>query len=384
MAGDSKNMSVTPKLFQPFKLGELTLGHRVVLAPLTRFRHTEYKHVALPNVKEYYAQRASTPGTLLISEATVIAPQAGGYKNGPGIYSDEQIAAWKEVTDNVHAQGSFLYLQLWALGRAAGVKDLTDEDPSYEVVAPSAIKLSDHEDTPRAMTILEIKQYIEWYADAARKAVELAGFDGVEIHGANGYLIDQFLQDVTNTRTDEYGGSIENRSRFGLEVVDAVTKAVGAFKVGIRLSPWGKFQEMGMKDPLPQFSHFVTELKKQCPDLAYIHLVEPRVHNANTRDPDDIGAQEQNDFLREIWAPKPVISAGAYSRELAIKTAEDKGDLIAVGRYFISNPDLPLRWRHDLPLTKYNRDTFYLLGDSSPTGYTDYPFTEKTLEQSSM
>ncbi|KAL1746673.1 hypothetical protein HDZ31DRAFT_81052 [Schizophyllum fasciatum] len=376
--------SAIPKLFQPAKVGDITLAHRVVLAPLTRFRHTDLKHVALPNVKEYYAQRGSTPGTLLISEATFISPQAGGYKNAPGIWSDEQINAWKEVTERVHAQGSFLYLQLWALGRAAVASELKEEDPSFDYVAPSAIQLTGHAETPRPLTVPEIKQYVQWYADAAQKAVARAGFDGVEIHGANGYLIDQFLQDVSNTRTDEYGGSVENRSRFGLEVVDAVVKAIGASKVGIRLSPWGKFQDMRMADPKPQFAHFVTELRARHPELAYIHLVEPRVQGNETRQASDIAEHESNDFLRALWAPRPLISAGAYTRELALKAAEEKGDLIAVGRYFISNPDLPLRWRHNLPLTEYNRDTFYLKGDSSPLGYTDYPFAEKTAEQSRL
>ncbi|KAI5823787.1 NADH:flavin oxidoreductase/NADH oxidase [Schizophyllum commune Tattone D] len=376
--------STLPKLFQPIKVGDLTLAHRVVLAPLTRFRGTKFEHVPLPNVKEYYRQRGSTPGTLLITEATFISPQAGGYTNVPGIWSDEQISKWKEVTDTVHAEGSFIYLQLWALGRAAVAAELKAEDPSFDYVAPSAIKLTGHDETPRALTIPEIKQYVQWYATAAKNAVERAGFDGVEIHGANGYLIDQFLQDVSNHRTDEYGGSIENRSRFGLEVVDAVVKAVGASKTGIRLSPWGKFQDMRMADPLPQFSYFATELKTRHPDLAYLHLVEPRAQGFAILRDEDLEARESNDFLRKIWAPKPLITAGAYTRELAIKTAEEKGDIIAVGRYFISNPDLPLRWRHNLPLTEYNRDTFYLKGDASPTGYTDYPFAEKTAEQSKL
>ncbi|KAL1690560.1 hypothetical protein GGG16DRAFT_55350 [Schizophyllum commune] len=367
----------TPKLFQPAQVGDLTLAHRVVLAPLTRFRHTDLSHVALPNVKEYYAQRGSTPGTLLISEATFIAPQAGGYKNAPGIWSDEQIKAWKEVTDRVHAQGSFIYLQLWALGRAAVASELKEEDPSFDYVAPSAVQLTGHPETPRPLTVPEIKQYVQWYATAARNAVEKAGFDGVEIHGANGYLIDQFLQDVTNKRTDEYGGSVENRARFGLEVVDAVVAAIGAKKVGIRLSPWNQFQEMRMEDPIPQFTYFVKELKARHPDFAYIHLVEPRVIGIENRDEKDIDPREQNDFLRAIWAPKALISAGGYNRELALKIAEEKGDLIAFGRFFISNPDLPRRLKEDIPLTPYNRATFYLKGDSSPTGYTDYPFAEK-------
>ncbi|KAI5886274.1 FMN-linked oxidoreductase [Schizophyllum commune H4-8] len=376
--------SAIPKLFQPVKVGDVTLAHRIVLAPLTRFRATKFEHVPLPNVKEHYRQRGSTPGTLLITEATFIAPQAGGYTNVPGIWSDEQISKWKEVTDSVHAEGSFVYLQLWALGRAAVAAELKAEDPSFDYVAPSPIKLTGHDETPRALTMPEIKQYVQWYATAAHNAVKRAGFDGVEIHGANGYLIDQFLQDVSNHRTDEYGGSIENRSRFGLEVVEAVVKAVGASKTGIRLSPWGKFQDMRMADPLPQFSYFANELKTRHPDLSYLHLVEPRAQGFAILRDEDLEARESNDFLRKLWAPKPLITAGAYTRELAIKTAEEKGDIIAVGRYFISNPDLPLRWRHNLPLTEYNRDTFYLKGDASPTGYTDYPFAEKTAEQSKL
>ncbi|KAI5886287.1 FMN-linked oxidoreductase, partial [Schizophyllum commune H4-8] len=367
--------STIPRLFQPVKVGELTLAHRIALAPLTRFRHTKTDHIALPIVKEYYAQRASTPGTLLISEATLNSPQAGGYIHAPGIWSDEQISKWKEVTDAVHAKGSFIFLQLWALGRTAVTSELKEDDPSYEYIAPSAVQLTGHDDIPRPLCVPEIKQYVQWYAIAARNAVERAGFDGVEIHGANGYLVDQFLQDVSNKRTDEYGGSIENRSRFGLEVTAAVVQAVGASKVGIRLSPWSRFQDMRMKDPAPQFTHFVTELRARHPDLAYLHLIEPRAEGYMSRHAEDIEAGESNDFLRAIWAPKPFISAGAYTRETAIKTAEEKGDIIAVGRYFISNPDLPLRWRQNLPLTEYNRDTFYLRGDASPTGYTDYPFT---------
>ncbi|KAL1712792.1 hypothetical protein EV715DRAFT_213011 [Schizophyllum commune] len=367
-------MSSTPKLFQPVKVGDVTLKHRVVFAPLTRFRVSNRGHVPLPNVKEYYAQRASEPGTLLISEAVFVSPQAGGYWHVPGIWSEDQVKAWKEVADRVHAEGSFIFMQIWGLGRAAQVDQLKEENPSYDYVSSSDVKLTGHEETPRPLTMPEIKQYVQWFATGARNAVERAGFDGVEIHGANGYLIDQFSQDVTNKRTDEYGGSIENRARFGLEVVDAVVAAIGAKKVGIRLSPWNQFQEMRMEDPIPQFTYFVKELKARHPDFAYIHLVEPRVVGTENRDEKDIDPREQNDFLRDIWAPKPFISAGGYNRELALKVAEEKGDLIAFGRFFISNPDLPRRLKEDIPLTPYNRATFYLKGDSSPTGYTDYPF----------
>jgi NADPH2 dehydrogenase len=254
----------TSRLFEPIRVGNLALQNRVVLAPLTRIRASN-KHVPLPNVKLYYAQRASSPGTLLITEATFIAQRAGGLPNPPGIWSDEQIKAWKEVrlssaagdtgeyltqislcwlqvTDAVHEAGSFIYCQLWALGRTANEKCLRSENPDFPYVSASDVKLDNHEESPRPLTTEEIKEYVDLHVTAAKNAVEKAGFDGVEIHGANGYLIDQFLQDVTNKRTDEYGGNVENRSRFGLEVVEAVVKAIGAEKTGIRLSPWSTFQ----------------------------------------------------------------------------------------------------------------------------------------------
>ncbi|KAK7451304.1 hypothetical protein VKT23_012646 [Stygiomarasmius scandens] len=370
----------TSKLFQPIKLGDVVLKHRVALAPLTRFR-VDAKHVPLPIVKEMYAQRASTPGTLLITEATFIAARAGGYPNAPGIWSDEQIAAWKEVTEAVHAKGSFIYLQLWALGRAAYAAVLANEDPSYDLVSASDIPLSDRpkeDPRPRPLTIPEIKEYVSLYATAASNAVHKAGFDGVEIHGANGYLLDQFMQDVSNHRTDEYGGSVENRARFTLEVVDAVVKAVGPRKTGIRLSPWNTFQDMKMDDPKPTFSYVVSEIKKAHPTLSYVHVVEPRAKGQDILEKDPAG--ESNDFIREIWTSpesdengRRLISAGGYTRDLATKIADEKGDIIAFGRPFIANPDLPLRLQHDIPLNKYDRTTFYTQGSE---GYTDYPFAE--------
>ncbi|THV00307.1 FMN-linked oxidoreductase [Dendrothele bispora CBS 962.96] len=380
--------AITSKLFRPLTVGDVTLKHRVVMAPLTRFR-ANANHVPLPIVKEMYAQRASTPGTLLITEATFIAPRASGYDHAPGIWSDEQIAAWKEVTEAVHAKGSFIYLQLWAIGRIAYVNSLAKEDPSYTVVSASDIPLSDRPATdpkPRPLSIPEIKEYIALYAQAASNAVHKAGFDGVEIHGANGYLIDQFLQDVSNKRTDEYGGSVENRTRFALEVVDAVVKAVGPRKTAIRISPWNTFQDMKMADPKPTFTHLVSEIKKSHPTLSYIHVVEPRIQGAEVV---DVPEEESNDFIREIWTSpetsetstsanaRRLISAGGYTRETAIEAAEKKGDLIAFGRLFIANPDLPYRIQHDVSLTKPDRTTFYVPNSSNPDGYTDYPFTDK-------
>lgn len=266
-----------------------------------------------------------------------------------------------QITDSVHAKGSFIFLQLWALGRAATPKQLHLEDPSLPYVSASNIPISDRNDgiSPRPLTISEIQQYVELYATAASNAVHRAGFDGVEVHGANGYLVDQFLQDVSNTRTDGYGGSPENRSRFALEVVDAIVKRVGEQKTAIRLSPWNTYQStypyptaatfcsrctpigMGMKDPLPTFACLVSHLRKNHPNLAYIHVIEPRVDGAGT-DISDIG-DRSNDFIRNIWesgdgpGQRRLVSAGGYNRALGIERADSKGDLIAYGRLFISN-----------------------------------------------
>ncbi|KAK7451316.1 hypothetical protein VKT23_012657 [Stygiomarasmius scandens] len=371
------------KLFQPIKLGDIVLKHRVALAPLTRFR-ANAKHVPLPIVKEMYAQRASTPGTLLVTEATLIAARAGGYPHAPGVWSDEQISAWKEVTEAAHAKGSFIYLQLWALGRAAYAPVLANEDSAYDLVSASDIPLSDRpkeDPRPRPLTIPEIKEYVSLYATAASNAIHKAGFDGVEIHGANGYLLDQFMQDVSNHRTDEYGGSVENRARFTLEVVDAVVKAVGPRKAAIRLSPWNTYQDMKMDDPKPTFSYIVSEIKKAHPTLSYIHVMEPRAEAQDILEKDPEG--ESNDFIREIWTSpesdengRRLITAGGYTRDLATKIADEKGDIIAFGRSFLANPDLPLRLQRDISLNQYDRSTFYVQGSEDPKGYTDYPFAE--------
>lgn len=233
--------SADTRLLAPTRLSALNLAHHLVLAPLTRLRAAHPSHVPSPFAATYYAQRAAVPGTLLITEATFISARAGGYNRVPGLWSDAQIAAWKAVVDAVHARGSFIFPQLWALGRAARPDALAAE--GFERVSASDVPLaSASPDAPRPLTIAEIKEYVADYANAARRAVHEAGFDGVEVHGANGYLIDQFLQDVTNIREDDYGGSVEKRCRFGLEVVKACCEAVGEERVGIRLSPWSEFQ----------------------------------------------------------------------------------------------------------------------------------------------
>lgn len=355
------------KLFEPTVIGNLKLQHRVVMAPLTRFRAIK-NHIPSDMTPEYYGQRASVPGTLLISEATFIAERAGGYPYAPGIWNEAQIQMWKKVTDVVHAKGSYIFCQLWALGRAADPALLARSNHPF--VSSSDLPIPGKKVAPRPLTHREIQEYVGLYAQAARNAVA-AGFDGVEVHGANGYLVDQFIQDNCNKRTDKYGGSIENRCRFALEVLEGVVNAVGQEKTAIRLSPWEQFQGMRMAQPEPTFSHLVRAIKQSYPDFAYIHVTEPRVHSGEDREP---LPGESNDFIREIWAPKPLISAGGYNRDLAIQVADRTDNLIAFGRMFISNPDLPLRLMKNIPLTKYNRKTFYTQGRE---GYLDYPFAEQ-------
>ncbi|KAJ7248501.1 hypothetical protein C8J57DRAFT_1522464 [Mycena rebaudengoi] len=356
----------SPKLFQPIQVGDIQLNHRIVFAPTTRFR-TDASHVPLPHVADYYEQRANTSGSLLISEATFIAARAGGMTNAPGIWSDEQISAWKKITDRVHAQGSFMYLQLWALGRAAAADVLAQEGLPY--VSASDVPLPGSA-APRPLTVEEIQEYVQLYATAASNAVHKAGFDGVEIHAANGYLLDQFLHDRSNVRTDAYGGSPENRTRFPLEVADAVVKAVGQKKTALRISPWGTYLDMHFDDPKPTYAHLVTQLRARYPDLAYLHVVEPRVDGTETV---EIKAGYSNDFIRDIWRDRRLISAGGYTRESAIDAAERKGDLVAFARPYIANPDLPYRLLHRIALAIGDRALYYAPGSVDPKGYTDYP-----------
>ncbi|KAJ7360916.1 hypothetical protein DFH08DRAFT_842512 [Mycena albidolilacea] len=367
----------TPKLFQPIQVGNIQLAHRVVFAPTTRFRADE-SHTPLPHVAEYYEQRASTPGSLIISEATLIAERAGAARSAPGIWSNEQIAAWKKITDKVHAKGSFMYLQLWVLGRAF-YNYLDPAEANIPYVSASDVPLTGGT-TPCPLTVDELKEFTQLYAQSASNAVHKAGFDGVEIHAANGYLLDQFLHDGSNTRTDAYGGSIENRARFPLEVVDAVVKAVGQKKTAFRVSPWGTVLDMyfASGDPRPTYTYLVTQLRSRFPDLAYLHVVEPRVDGSTTLSAVKEG--HSNDFLREIWGEKALISAGGYTRVTAIAVAEDKGDLVAFARPYIANPDLPYRLIQDIPLAVGDRALYYAPGSVDPKGYTDYPFASPAIK----
>ncbi|KAH9925903.1 NADH:flavin oxidoreductase/NADH oxidase [Epithele typhae] len=362
----------TPALFQPIRIGNTELKHRVALAPLTRLRN-DAAHVPTELVIEYYAQRASVPGTLLVSEGTYIAPQASGQPHAPGIWNDAQIAAWKKVVNVVHAKGSFIYCQLWALGRAARPDLLHAEYPDFDPVSASALAIPTNPDhVPRALTKEEIKEWVGWYAQAAKNAIA-AGFDGIEVHGANGYLPDQFLQDVTNIRTDEYGGSIENRARFMLEIVDAIVSAIGAKRTALRMSPWNKYQGMGDSAPVATFSYVVEQLKARHPDLAYLHTVTSAAFGSEPpRDP------STENFIAKIWDPRPLVITGGFVRETAIKRAEEAGHIIGFGTLFIANPDLPFRLQHDLPLNAPNVDGFYV--PMVAEGYTDYPFSKEFLE----
>ncbi|KAK9390189.1 hypothetical protein V1515DRAFT_589479 [Lipomyces mesembrius] len=348
-------------LFTPVKLGKLELGHRIAFAPCTRFRNEDDGSPIEDLMPAHYAQRCLIPGTFLIAEATDAHSLGGGYSNVPGIYTEEQIAAWKKVTDAVHEKKCFIFLQVWAIGRVnPGTKQ-------PDVFSASTIADGGHL-TPRELTIEEIHTLEDAFATAAKNAVA-AGFDGVEIHGAHGYLVDQFIQDVSNQRTDEYGGSVENRAKFALEIINKVAAAIGDEKVGIRLSPFSRFQSMGMGDPYPQFSYIVSKLQENHPKLAYIHMVEPRVSGITDREPQ---GDESTDPYHKLWTGT-WIAAGGFTAETAkAYAAAHEDSLVAFGRYFISNPDLVAKVKEGIPFTMYNRDTFYL--PKSKEGYNDIEY----------
>ncbi|KAJ7083910.1 hypothetical protein C8R43DRAFT_909410 [Mycena crocata] len=366
-------MPFNSKLFEPVRVGDLQLTHRVVLAPLTRLRVNPSTNVLLPVVREYYAQRASTPGTLIISEEHTLA---GLHAASPGIWSDAQIKAWREVTDAVHAKGSFIYCQLFAMGRAATSPELANPDVGFDLVSASAIPLPGQTITPRALTVPEIQEYVQLFVTAAENAVNKAGFDGVEVHAANGYFLDAFLQDTANKRTDAYGGSPENRARLLLDIVSATAAAVGESRTGVRISPWSTMQGMLMDDPIPTFSHVVKSLLA-FPRLAYLHIIEPRVVGTTTVLLTAENAHQSNDFIRAIWGERTLISAGGYTRETALERAE-RGELIAFGRSFLANPDLPARLTENISLTRGDRSKYYA-STSDPEGYTSYPFASQSI-----
>ncbi len=356
-------MTDTSILFSSFQLGTLRLANRVVMAPMTRNR-ADQAGVPQPLMTTYYAQRASAG--LIISEATQVMQSGQGYPLTPGIYTPAQVEGWKQITSAVHEAGSTIILQLWHVGRIS--------HPSYQPngaapVAPSAIKPSSGEvftyeglkpfETPRALEESEIAEIIAAYRHAARCARE-AGFDGVEIHGANGYLIDQFLRDGTNKRNDRYGGSVENRCRFLFEVTDAVLQEWEPSRVGVRLSPNGIFNDMSDSNPAVTFKAAIDGLVAR--QLAYLHYVErmsadPVVHVSL--------AQVRS------WFPGPLIVNGGFTKERAVEVlSEGLADLVAFGVPFIANPDLVERFRRNAPLNEPDQSTFY---GGDHRGYIDYP-----------
>ncbi|KAK3367727.1 hypothetical protein B0H63DRAFT_498024 [Podospora didyma] len=361
------------KLFTPLKSGRLELGHRVAMAPLTRYRADDHQvQQIVKEATEYYTQRASTPGTLLITEATQISPGAGGSYHGPGIWTGDQISAWRMVTDAVHAKGCKMFCQLWHLGRAGRPEVLASYGRKLKSSSPIAIDST--REVPEEMIEEEIWDTISDYATAARNAIK-AGFDGVEIHGANGYLPDQFLQDVCNQRTDIWGVSIENRARFHLEVAKAVVAAVGAERTAMRLSPYSEYLGMRMADPMPQFEYLVRELRTL--GLAYLHLVEGRISGHSDT---DVREGNTNAPLVRIWNnASPVLLAGGFTPASAVQTVDqiykDFDVVIVFGRHFLANPDLVFRLQNSIALNKYDRPTFYTPLVSE--GYIDYPFCQE-------
>lgn len=345
------------------------MKHRIGMAPLTRFRATDDR-VPVPLMKEYYSQRASVPGTLILSEGTLISPSAcGGFTNAPGIWSKDQVAAWKTITDEVHRKGCFIFCQLFAMGRAAEVEVAKKE--GVNIIGPSAIPIGEGYPTPRSMSIEEIKRTVQDFVIASENAIS-AGFDGVECLGGNGYLADQFIQDVSNKRVDKYGGSVENRSRFINDIMKAVVDAIGPKRVGLRLSPWSQFQGMKMENPIPQFADIINKAGRL--NLAYIHLVESRVSGS-----EDADGSERLDFAYKLWNG-PLLVAGGYSQADAQKFVDkeypDKDIVVMFGRSFIANPDLVYRLKESVELSAHQRSTFYT---KSPVGYVDYPFSAEYL-----
>lgn len=352
-------------LFSPVKLGAISLSNRMVMAPLTRNRAGEGGVPQSINAT-YYAQRASAG--LIISEATPISAMAHGYPALPGIYTDAQIAGWKKVTDAVHAKGGKIVIQLWHVGRISHPSLLPNDALP---VAPSAIKpagkaftyqgLVDYVE-PRALEIAELAGIVADYVHATKCALA-AGFDGVEVHSANGYLLDQFLRDGSNQRTDNYGGSFENRARLLMEVTKAVVAVAGADKVGVRLSPVNPFNDMKDSNPQALFN-YVTESLNQF-NLAYLHVVEGGIHGGGIADPFDF------DAMRKLFK-------GAYIANLSYDKARGNAaiagghaDAVAYGVPFIANPDLVERFKADAPLNEADASTFY---GGTEKGYTDYPF----------
>jgi 2,4-dienoyl-CoA reductase-like NADH-dependent reductase (Old Yellow Enzyme family) len=357
----TKHMS---KLFEPIEIGDLKLNNRVLMAPLTRNRSTMPGRVPNDLMREYYVQRASAG--MIITEATSVSPAGVGYPATPGIWSGEQTEGWRRIVEGVHAAGGKILLQLWHVGRIS--------DPVFHngalPVAPSAIApkgtvsiLRPQREfvTPRALETSEIAGVVEEFRKAAENA-KAAGFDGVEIHGANGYLLDQFLQDSSNHRTDKYGGSIENRARLPLEVVDAVVSVWGPGRVGYHLAPRGDSHDMGDSDLAATFGYLVSELDKR--NIAFICARESAT------------GERLGPKLRDLFSGAYIVNEGFTPQTAKNILAAGEADAVAFGKLFISNPDLPRRLKTGAELNEWNANTFYAEGAE---GYTDYPALETSL-----
>jgi NADPH2 dehydrogenase len=357
------------RLFKLLKLGNIEVNHRIFMPAASRMRATD-DHIPTDMMLEYYTQRAAVPGTFILTEANIVSAEHSGYTNAPGIWKPEQIAAWKKISDAVHGKGSFMFLQVMAMGRMADPSEAAKE--GFTIVGVSPVAFMEGATVPKVMTIEDIKRTVQQFGQAAKNAME-AGFDGIELLAGQGMLVDQFLQDHSNHRTDEYGGSIENRSRFGQEVLHAMVEAVGPERVGVRLSPWSEYLGMGMKDPIPQFSDFLRRAKSL--NLAYINLIESRVKGT-----DDVVSSDNLDFAFDLW-DGPVLVAGGHNGESARKLVDkefpNQDVAVGFGRHFIANPDLVFRIRENLALNAYDRAQFYALKD--PKGYINYPFSDKYL-----
>jgi N-ethylmaleimide reductase len=354
----------TSKLFEPYQLGSITLANRIAMAPLTRNRALAGM-VPGPMTAEYYGQRASAG--LLITEASQISQQGQGYQDTPGIYSREQIAGWRKVTDRVHEKGGRIVIQLWHVGR---ISHVSLQPNGGAPVAPSAIPAKTKTfvggafadvSAPRALELSEIPALIDDYKKAAANAIE-AGFDGVEVHGANGYLLDQFAKDGTNKRTDAYGGGIENRAKLMLEATKAVVNEIGAGKTGIRISPVTPANDISDSNPQAVFDYIVDQLSAQ--NLVYLHVIEGATGGPRDVAPFDYAS------LRKRFKGAYMANNG-YDLALANQMIDSgAADLIAFGKLFISNPDLVERLKAGAPLNAFDKNTFYGGGEK---GYTDYP-----------
>jgi N-ethylmaleimide reductase len=360
------------KLFAPLTVGPYRLSHRVIMAPLTRMRAQDGTVAAHALNVLHYKQRASNGG-LIIAEASQVSQAGQGYPATPGIHSERQIEGWRDVTEAVHLKGGRIFLQLWHVGR---VSHSSLQPNGALPVAPSAIRINGETltaswksvpfETPRALETEEIAEVVESFRQGAENA-KLAGFDGVELHGANGYLVEQFLQSRSNQRSDQYGGSVENRCRFLKETVDALIDVWGSDRVAVRLSPYGVANESGDDDPVSLYRHVLRQLNPL--GLGYLHFIEPRSSGAGRADVNHQNVPSALELFRSDWSGV-LIGAGGFDGASAEATvASGRADAIAFGRAFIANPDLPTRLKLNIPLNPYNRATFY---GGGAAGYTDY------------